>query len=613
MAGDNAAKEHSKDKINTGVEQREKRSDGKAIINQSEKPTNTYKEKDTLAPTPTVAARGALATTNKKGRVIAQPVLVKVHFDEANPPLCVDGKTKVPATFKDAHAVLVNRDGRNSSTDVVVRFLQSEYMAEVPFSSLTYLNTPKSKQGTQPQPRSTAKHSGTVITGHVSTVTRKIQKPLVGKPEAPQRVKKEGTYAAPLAIPHQTKPRFEDQKSKKPDFTSHMERQSRSQLYNALKEGVKVRLHRNQKAGHHDVTNKHPGFDGATGTVVKAPEYPNTWLQVRLDGDNNVVKVRTSQIILLDPESLGLPVRTGPAPVANNVVNNGHFEHPVSASPKGPTRTNSKRKRQPRGKPDSLIFTSAKQGGVAAKKPDSAKRPASVSDKDIQTKRQRASLGSELDTRERLSSLLKDRISPTSPFQFDMESPLSNSSVTGSSSTMHMAYCLSIVKAIWHQMFDEEMSPLSDEETSDMAITIRNSTLVDGHGLRVIAHQLEHAQYPSVLASVGDMRRLFRNSYRVRPPLAQYELFQVESAEQLLDHLLVAMLPPLKDCTRAAAGSCANEREDLGPLDLSLLSEQEETGGSVFGPETDIIESFVGDYLKSPQTEEPKQNSQPNS
>lgn len=59
-----------------------------------------------------------------------------------------------------------------------------------------------------------------------------------------------------------------------------------------------------------------------------------------------------------------------------------------------------------------------------------------------------------------------------------------------SQSTMHMAYCLSIVKAIWHQMFDEEMSPLSDEETSDMAITIRNSTLVDGHGLRVIAHQL---------------------------------------------------------------------------------------------------------------------------
>lgn len=74
----------------------------------------------------------------------------------------------------------------------------------------------------------------------------------------------------------------------------------RSNFFNQIHVGDSVQVVKNQRAGHHDVTNRNPALMGNCGKVVAVPVYPSTWLTVRLDATNQVIKVRTSQIQKLD-------------------------------------------------------------------------------------------------------------------------------------------------------------------------------------------------------------------------------------------------------------------------------------------------------------------------
>eukprot|EP00041_Stephanoeca_diplocostata_P000512 m.15148 g.15148 ORF g.15148 m.15148 type:complete len:819 (+) comp10635_c0_seq2:397-2853(+) len=74
----------------------------------------------------------------------------------------------------------------------------------------------------------------------------------------------------------------------------------RSNFFNQIHVGDSVQVIKNQRAGHHDVTNRNPSLMGNCGKVVAVPVYPSTWLTVRLDSTNQVIKVRTSQIQKLE-------------------------------------------------------------------------------------------------------------------------------------------------------------------------------------------------------------------------------------------------------------------------------------------------------------------------
>ena len=84
-----------------------------------------------------------------------------------------------------------------------------------------------------------------------------------------------------------------------------------------------------------------------------------------------------------------------------------------------------------------------------------------------------------------------------------------------------------MISNLWQHFFQEEMiemiseqdngsnvtiPKLSSKEHKEMGIVMKTCTHVDSRGLKIINHQLINNQYPSVLACVGDIRRLFRNS-----------------------------------------------------------------------------------------------------
>jgi hypothetical protein len=75
------------------------------------------------------------------------------------------------------------------------------------------------------------------------------------------------------------------------------DRLRKSEFYNLLQVGFKVRIRKNNKSGHHDVTNKHMGLHGAEAIVVQAPVYPNTWVTLRKCSDGATVKVSGLRIV----------------------------------------------------------------------------------------------------------------------------------------------------------------------------------------------------------------------------------------------------------------------------------------------------------------------------
>jgi hypothetical protein len=70
------------------------------------------------------------------------------------------------------------------------------------------------------------------------------------------------------------------------------ERNRKSEFYNFLQVGLKVKIRKNNKAGHHDVTTKHGELNGAEAIIVKAPVYPNTWVTLKNCSDGSIVKAR---------------------------------------------------------------------------------------------------------------------------------------------------------------------------------------------------------------------------------------------------------------------------------------------------------------------------------
>lgn len=78
------------------------------------------------------------------------------------------------------------------------------------------------------------------------------------------------------------------------------DRDTKSERFNKMKPGDRVVITNNQRSGHHDVTGKRRHLVNKHATVMMTAVWPNTWLTVRIEETNEVVKVRTSNIIMLD-------------------------------------------------------------------------------------------------------------------------------------------------------------------------------------------------------------------------------------------------------------------------------------------------------------------------
>lgn len=75
----------------------------------------------------------------------------------------------------------------------------------------------------------------------------------------------------------------------------------------SLRPNTWVIIIKNGKPGHHDITTKSPELKNRGARVSKQPVWPSTWMSVRPIGYKNDVKVRTSQVELLQIDRPGDP------------------------------------------------------------------------------------------------------------------------------------------------------------------------------------------------------------------------------------------------------------------------------------------------------------------
>ena len=77
------------------------------------------------------------------------------------------------------------------------------------------------------------------------------------------------------------------------------DREFKSERFNSMQVNDVVVIRQNNRAGHHDVTGKRSHLHNKEATVLGTAVWPNTWLSLRVNETQEVVKVRTSNIILL--------------------------------------------------------------------------------------------------------------------------------------------------------------------------------------------------------------------------------------------------------------------------------------------------------------------------
>lgn len=96
------------------------------------------------------------------------------------------------------------------------------------------------------------------------------------------------------------------------------DRLEKSMYFNSMQIGDTIRVVKNTKCGHHDVTNKNPGLEGQVARIMSVPIYPSTWLAVELVDTGKVVKIRTSQMRPLDRQADGRAAPLGGRVVATS-------------------------------------------------------------------------------------------------------------------------------------------------------------------------------------------------------------------------------------------------------------------------------------------------------
>jgi hypothetical protein len=77
------------------------------------------------------------------------------------------------------------------------------------------------------------------------------------------------------------------------------DREQKSARFNNMQVGDTVIIRQNNRTGHHDVTGKRGHLHAKQATVLETATWPNTWLKLKMDVSGEVVKVRTSNIMLL--------------------------------------------------------------------------------------------------------------------------------------------------------------------------------------------------------------------------------------------------------------------------------------------------------------------------
>jgi hypothetical protein len=77
------------------------------------------------------------------------------------------------------------------------------------------------------------------------------------------------------------------------------DREQKSARFNNMQVGDTVVIRQNNRTGHHDVTGKRTHLHDKQATVLGTASWPNTWLKLKMDVSKEVVKVRTSNIMLL--------------------------------------------------------------------------------------------------------------------------------------------------------------------------------------------------------------------------------------------------------------------------------------------------------------------------
>eukprot|EP00037_Helgoeca_nana_P017019 m.160623 g.160623 ORF g.160623 m.160623 type:complete len:500 (-) comp23801_c0_seq1:36-1535(-) len=98
-------------------------------------------------------------------------------------------------------------------------------------------------------------------------------------------------------------------------------RDEKSMQFNLLEVGVTVRIRKNKRPGHHDVTRE-AELVGQLGVIVAKPTWPSTWLTVRLVENGVPVKVRSSNIEVVS-------VLDDPKPVVPCKAEPGVIDHPA--------------------------------------------------------------------------------------------------------------------------------------------------------------------------------------------------------------------------------------------------------------------------------------------
>ena len=62
--------------------------------------------------------------------------------------------------------------------------------------------------------------------------------------------------------------------------------------------GAEVFICKNQRVGHHDVTGKKAHVQNERAVIMSEAIWPSTWLSVKVLNTGEMVKVRTSNVIL---------------------------------------------------------------------------------------------------------------------------------------------------------------------------------------------------------------------------------------------------------------------------------------------------------------------------
>lgn len=239
---------------------------------------------------------------------------------------------------------------------------------------------------------------------------------------------------------------------------------------------------------------------------MQRPVYPNTWVTLKTCVDDKVVKVRTSQLV----------------PIG------GHkFTHKTSPAPKPASQPSTTRKQKGKGKEKGKGKGKGKGGasngggggggrGIGQRVAGGGKAPKRVIGgqsfirKGSEQQQQQQQPSSFSPKRRRRSSVNNGTSARTADPRRRLATDLE------AQASLQMAHCQAILLHLWAQLFPDTITSLTAAEQAAIPLTMRNCTLVDPRGLRAVYHQLVFQQYRTAIACIGDVRRLFRNSYRRR-------------------------------------------------------------------------------------------------